>query len=463
MSTLLDRHEEAFGTYDGPLLPRLRPFAVAHRGLLAGAVAAILAATATQLAFPSLLRSATDALTGRAGAMGIDTVLALFAIAVVANAAAGRASDTLAARFAQRLIFDLRRAMFAHLQRLPMAFVDRTHVGRVMSRLQGDVNALQEFLETAIIAVGDLVLLIGIAVVLVVIDWQLALVCLTLLPGLAIVRAIWLPRARATFTRAREMSSIVNGALAENIAGVRVVIGARRERENLARFAVLAEENRRAQTDASLAAQSMTPIVDTLTGIAIAATVAGGGWLVERGAIDLGVVVAFIFYVQRFFDPIRTVAQQYTMLQRAATAARRIFEVLDVPVTLGDAATALDPPTIEPVIELAGVTFGYRPDRPVVHDLDLRIAAHESVALVGATGSGKSSIAALICRLYDVDAGAVRIGGHDVRDLSGAALGRIVATVLQEPYLFTGTVADNIRYARTDLDDEAVAAAAARR
>lgn len=460
MSIRDDPREAAFGRYDGPIIPRLKPFALAHRRLFMGAVLAILTATATQLAFPSLLRSATDALTGRPGAMGIGGVLLLFAIAVVANAVAGLASDILAARFAQRLIFDLRRAMFEHLQRLPMAFVDRTHVGRVMSRLQGDVNALQEFLETSIIAVGDLALLIGIAVVLLVLDWQLAIVCLTLIPGLAIVRAFWLPRARDAFTHARELSSVVNGALAENIAGVRVVIGARRENENLRRFAKLAESNREAQTRASFSAQSMTPIVDTLTGATIAGTVAGGAWLLGRGIIDLGVLVAFIFYVQRFFDPIRTVAQQYTMLQRAMTAAQRIFEVLDVPVTLSDRAGAVDPAAIEPLIVLEGVSFGYRPGRPVLHGIDLSIRSYESVALVGPTGSGKSSIAALVRRLYDVDAGAVRIGGHDVRDLTGKALGRVVATVLQEPYLFTGTIADNIRYTRTEIDDAAVIDAA---
>ncbi|WP_010543623.1 ABC transporter ATP-binding protein [Sphingomonas elodea] len=460
MSAVQDPREAAFALYQGPILPRLRPFARLHRRLLLAAVVAILASTATQLAFPSLLRSATDALTGKAGALSMPAVLTVFVIAIIANAAANLASDILAARFAQRLIFDLRRAMFAHLQQLPMSFIDRTHVGRVMSRLQGDVNALQEFLETSIIAVGDFVLLVGIAIVLLLLDWQLALVCLTLLPGLAIVRALWLPRARRTFARAREWSSIVNGALAENIAGVRVVIGTRREAENLRRFAQLAETNRIAQTEASLAAQTMTPIVDTLTGLAMMGTVAGGAWLLGRGIIDLGVLVAFIFYVQRFFDPIRTVAQQYTMLQRATTAAQRIFEVLDAPVTLSDRPDAIDPGGIEPSIVFENVSFGYRPDRPVLHGVDLAIAPHESVALVGPTGSGKSSIAALVRRLYEVDDGAVQIGGHDVRDLTDAALGRIIATVLQEPYLFTSTVAENIRYARTEASDAAVIEAA---
>lgn len=452
--------EEAFGEFTGGIGPHLRPFAARHSPLFAAALAAILAAMATQLAFPSLLRSATDTLTDKPGATPIGIVLALFAAAIMANSLASYASDMLSARFAQRLIFDLRRAMFAHLQRLPMAFIDRTHVGRVMSRLQGDVNALQEFFESSIVAIGDLALLLGIAVVLLLLDWSLALVCLTLIPGQMIVRAFWVPRARMTFVRARELSSIVNGALAENIAGVRVVIGARREAENLNRFTVLAEENRHAQIRASLAAQTMTPIVDTLTGIATAATVVGGAWLLRGGDIDLGIFVAFVFYVQRFFDPIRTISQQYTMLQRATTAAHRIFEVLEVPVALSEKPDALDPSALEPSIEFRDVNFSYRAGQPVLHDLTLDIRPHETIALVGATGSGKSSIAALVRRLYDVDDGAVLIGGHDIRDLSDAALARTVATVLQDPYLFTGTVEENIRYARQGVGSEAVADAA---
>ena len=453
--------EELFARFDGTVARRLGRFVAPHRRLFVIAALAVCAAVLAQLCFPALIRAAIDTIVDKAGAWPLPTVLALLAAAIVANAAAGYASDVAAARLAQRIIFDLRRAMFAHLQRLPMAFMDRAHVGRIMSRLQGDVNALQEFFETSIIAVGDLALLVGITVVLFVLDWHLALVAVLLVPALAGVRALWLPRARATFARARDMSSTVNGALAENIAGVRVVIGARREPENLRRFTTLADANRTAQIEAALTAQAMTPAVDVLTGLAMTIATLGGAWLVSSGRIDLGVMVAFIFYVQRFFDPIRTVAQQYTLMQRATAAAHRIFEVLDIPVSLFERDNAADPERIVPAIEFRAVRFGYRPGRPVLHDLSFTIRPHETVALVGPTGSGKSSIAALVRRFYDVDSGAVLLGGHDVRDLTFAALGRTVATVLQEPYLFSGSVIDNIRYSSGATRDRAIDAAVA--
>jgi ATP-binding cassette subfamily B protein len=453
--------DELFAPFDRGISRRVGAFVTPHRAILVLALLTILAFVATQLSFPSLIRAAVDSIVGKRNAMSLPTLLALFSLAICANAAAGYASDVTAAKLAQRVIFDLRRAMFEHLQRLPMAFMDRVHVGRIMARLQGDVNALQEFFETSIIAVGDLALLFGITFVLILLDWQLALVALMLVPALALVRALWLPRAQATFAHARDLSSTVNGALAQNISGVRVVIGARREAQNLDRFTRLADANQHAQVKSSLVAQAMIPVVDILTGLATTVVILGSVWLVSAGRIDVGVMIAFIFYVQRFFDPIRTVAQQYTLMQRATAAAHRIFEVLDIPVTLTDAPDAIALPRLTPSIEFRGVTFGYKPGRPVLHDLSFTIAPNETVALVGPTGSGKSSIAALVRRFYDVWEGAVLVDGHDVRALTFASLGRTVASVLQEPFLFSGSVADNIRFASGASNDAVVDAARA--
>jgi len=456
------RGEEAFATIDGAVMHRLAPFIRPYRHLLIVALAAVLAFVATQIGLPWLIRRVVDVIVGKPGGLSLNGLLVAFVALIGVNAASGYANDVTSARLAQRIIFDLRRAMFAHLQRLPLTFLDQTHVGRIMSRLQGDVNALQDFFETSISSVGDLALLGGIVVILFVMEWRLALLTLAVIPALLFVRARWLPAARATFVAARDASSIVNGALAENIAGVRVVQGARRERVNLDDFREKTEANFRAQIASSWAAQTMVPVVDVLTGIAFVVVVAGGGWLALGGRIDIGVMVAFIFYVQRFFDPIRTLSQQYTMLQRAMAAAQRIFEVLDVPVTLDERADAVDPGRLNPEIVFDNVSFGYRPGRPVLRDISLRIAPHEVVALVGPTGSGKTSIASLIHRFYDVTAGAVRIGGVDVRDLTFAALGRNVTIVLQEPFLFTGTVLDNIVYATEGAGrTEAIAAAQA--
>jgi ATP-binding cassette subfamily B protein len=454
-----EEREEMFVPITSGVVERLKPFIRPHRRLAYAAVATILLFVGAQLTIPLLIKAAVDALLGKPG-WSLGSIMLAFAGVIVLNSLANYASDVTAARLAQRIIFDLRREMFAHLQRVSQSFMDRSHVGRIMSRLQGDVNALQEFFETSVNAVGDLALLIGIVGVLFALEWRLALLTLLLGPVLIGVRALWLPRARVVFARARDASSIVNGALAENIAGVRVVQATRREELNLVDFDRKASENRDSQIAAAWTAQIMVPTIDALTGVALGIVALGGAWLVLEGRTDVGVMVAFIFYVQRFFEPVRTLSQQYTAGQRATTAAQRIFEVLDVPVDIVDPPHAPALEAHEPSIELRDVTFGYRQGLPILEHFSLAIAPCEVVALVGPTGSGKSSIASLICRLYDVWDGAVTIGGQDVRAVQHQSIARKVVMVLQEPFLFTGTVEENIRFTTPGVSHDDVVNAA---
>lgn len=221
-------------------------------------------------------------------------------------------------------------------------------------------------------------------------------------------------------------------------------------------------ENFGAQIASAWCAQIMVPTIDLLTGLAMGIVTLGGAWAVLHGHTDVGVVVVFIFYVQRFFEPIRTLSQQYTMAQRAATAAQRIFEVIDTPLDIVDDPQAPLLAAVPPSVELRGVTFGYRPGQPILQDFDLAIEPHQVVALVGPTGSGKSSIAALIGRLYDVWDGAVLVGGQDLREVQLESISRKVVMVLQEPFLFTGTIEENIRFStRSATYDQIVAAAKA--
>ena len=454
---LQDEEEETFAAFDRTVVARISGFVRPYHARLYAALAAVGLFVLCQLAVPLLIRAGIDSAVR--GGEGLHRVIALFAIVLAANAVAGYWQENWAARLAQQVIFDLRSAMVRHLQSVSLGVLDQTHVGRIMSRLQGDVNACQEFLETSVSAVGDLFLLLGICVVLVWLDWRLGAVTLTVLPVMVAIRAVWLPRVQATFRRAKDASSIVNAALAENINGIRTVIGARREDVNLAAFEAKVAANRDAQIAAAHRAHAMAPAVEALTGLALAAIVLGGGWGVATGRIALGMMVAYIFYVQRFFEPIRTLTQQYTVMQRAMAGGQRILEVLDVPVHVADAPDATALTVREAGIELAHVTFGYRPDRPVLYDVSLRLAPGEVGALVGPTGSGKTSIAGLIKRFYDVWSGSVRVGGFDVRSVTQASLGRTVGMVLQEPFLFTGTVLDNIRL-NSGAPREAVIAAA---
>jgi ATP-binding cassette subfamily B protein len=439
--------EDIYAPFDSSVFRRIAQFIAPYKLAFAGAIAAVLAFVAAQVSIPYVIRAAVNSAVHKPGSYPINDVALIFVGVIAVNAVVSYVQEVSSARLAQRVIFDMRRTMFAHLQDVSLSFLDQTHVGRIMSRLQGDVNALQEFFETSIAAIGDLVLLFGIIFVLLFMEWRLALVTLLVLPAMIGIRAIWLPQAKIKFRRARDTSSIVNGTLAENIGGVRIVQGSRREIVNLQDFTAKADDNFQAQVDVAWTSQIMVPTVDILTGFAMAAVVVVGSRLVMHGEMDLGVMVAFIFYVQRFFDPIRTVSQQYTMMQRAMAASHRILELIDVPVAIQDGPDAVALTAAELGVEFRDVTFGYKPGLPVLKNLTLSVAPKQVVALVGPTGSGKTSIASLIHRFYDVGAGAVLVGGQDVRDVTLDSLGRKIAIVLQEPFLFTGSVLENIRYA----------------
>ncbi|HEY9234672.1 MAG TPA: ABC transporter ATP-binding protein [Phenylobacterium sp.] len=437
--------EDIFGTFDTGVAKRFLGMMGPHKRSFMFAVIAVLASAASVVAIPALIGRAVDAAVARDGAL-LDRTLIAFAALVVVYSAAFFLEQWLSARLAQRVIFDIRRKMFDHFQDVSLSFMDKTHVGRIMSRLQGDVNALQEFLESSTGAVGDLAMLVGITAVLISMDWRLGLLTLTVLPLLILVRAIWLPFSKKSFRDARDASSTANSALAENINGVRTVQETRREAMNYELYQEKAHENFKAQAGAAWMTQIMVPTVDILTGFAMAIVVVVGGNAVLGGRLEVGVMVAFIFYVQRFFDPVRMLSMQYTIMQRAMAAGHRIFEVLDVKVTIQDKAGALPLQDAPATVEFKDVTFGYDPARPVLHDINLKVNPREVVALVGPTGSGKTSIIALTHRFYEVDKGQVLVGGHDVRDLTLDSLGKTIGMVLQEPFLFTGTIEENIRY-----------------
>ena len=459
----VSQDEEMFGrAFDGRVIRRFLEFCYPYRASLAVAVVSVLVYTATQVAIPLVILYAIDnALIEGSQDRGLLQVIVLaFAGIVTLNYGANFLQEILVGRAAEKVLIDLRRAMFTHLQRVSLSFMDRTEVGRLMSRLQSDVNALQEFLESSVFAVGDLVLLVGIVAVLLFLNWDLGLLTLSIVPILFVMRVIWLPRARDAFMKAREANSIANGALAEAIHGVRTVQGMVREGVNFALYNDRAWQNMVAHLRAAKFAQINVPIVDTLTGGAMAIVIVVGGDQVLGGTLDLGVMVAFIFYVQRFFDPIRSLTLQYSFMQRAMVSGQRILEVLDVPVAVKNKPDAIDMVECEGAIEFDNVTFGYVKDQPVLRNISFKVAPGETVALVGPTGSGKTSATALVHRFYDIWDGSVRVGGHDVRDVTQESLGQHVAMVLQEPFLFTGTVFENIRYRRADATRQAVIDAA---
>lgn len=455
--------EEIFGkVFDKNIVKRIWAFVEPYQSKVWLAVAAVLTFTAMQLIIPLIIRYAIDhgMQQGTQGNVLLYALLAFLA-AILINYAASYAQETLVGNVAEDVLFDIRRAMFTHLQRVSLSFMDKTEVGRLMSRLQGDVNSMQEFLETSVLSVGDITLLIGIVAVMLYLDFGLGLLTLSALPVLFVVRLFWLPKARLSFMAAHETNSIASGALAEAIHGVRAVQGMDRQSVNFMLFDDKAKANLRTHLHAARLAQVMVPIVDTLTGIAMALVIVVGGARVLNQALDVGVMVAFLFYIQRFFDPIRSLTLQYSVMQRAMASGQRLTDVLDVRVDITDKPDAkVLSPDMDGSVEFRDVVFGYNPKHPVLKNVSFRVNPGETVALVGPTGSGKSSCMSLIHRFYDVQQGSVMVGGHDVRDLTQESLGRQIAMVLQEPFLFTGSVLENIRYHKTDATREQVIEAA---
>ena len=457
------QEEQLFGrVFDPNVLRRFIPFVRPYKRQLVFALLAVILFTGTQLAVPLVIRGAIDnaLVAGEASRTALYIAAAIFAAVILVHYVANYTQERLASEIGERVLFDMRRAMFEHLQRISLSFMDKTEVGRLMSRLQGDVHALQEFLESSIFAVGDVILLTGIIGVILALNLPLGILTLAIVPLLFIVRFLWLPKAREAFVSARLAISTTNGALAEGINGVRTVQAMAREDINYVLFDDKAKSNLRSQVRATRFAQIMIPIVDTLTGVAMGVVVVVGGTMVLDQTLELGIMVAFIFYVQRFFAPIRSITMQYSVMQRAMASGNRIFEVMDVKIDVDDKPDAHELDDIDGKIEFQDVTFGYEKDRPILRNVTFTVNPGETVALVGPTGSGKTSITALAHRFYDIWDGRILIDGHDVRDVTQASLGKHIAMVLQEPFLFTGTILENIRYRTADATMEQVERAA---
>ncbi len=455
--------EEMFGkAFDGNIIKRIWAFVHPYRRQVLLSVAAVLTFTAMQLLIPLIIRYAIDHGMQPGGShQALTFAMIAFLAAILINYCASYWQEMLVGNVAEEVLFDIRKAMFSHLQRVSLSFMDKTEVGRLMSRLQGDVNSMQEFLETSVLSVGDITLLFGIVFVMLYLDFKLGLLTLSVLPILFVVRLFWLPLARKSFMAAHETNSVAAGALAEAIHGVRAVQSMDRQGVNFTLYDDKARANLKAHLTAARYAQVMVPIVDSLTGVAMALVIVVGGARVLNQALDVGVLVAFLFYIQRFFDPIRSLTLQYSVMQRAMASGQRLTEVLDVPVEIRDAPDAKElSADMDGSVEFRDVVFGYHPKHPVLKHVSFKVNPGETVALVGPTGSGKSSCMSLIHRFYDVQQGQVLVGGHDVRDLTQDSLGNQIAMVLQEPFLFTGTVFDNIRYHKVEATREQVIEAA---
>ena len=377
-------------------------------------------------------------------------VITLLAAVLVRLALQGLQSYNVQA-VGQRLTARIRDDLFAHAMALSLRFHDRTPVGKLLTRLTSDVDALAEVFGSGAVGVlADLVTLLVIAITMLSIEWRLGLLLLSAQVPV-VFGMLWLQRRyrRANY-RVREELSQLNADLQENLQGLEVVQMFRREAVNSQRFAVTTNRYRNAVSGTILYDSAISAMIEWVALVAVAAVLALGGTMVTRGLLGLGTLTTFILFSQRLFDPLRQLAERFTQIQGGLTAVERIGELLEQPVEIRDRPTALAP-AATPAREGAGevvfenVSFAYRPDEPILSDLSFRISPGEHVALVGPTGSGKTTVIRLLCRLYEPQAGRILLDGVDIRELPQASLRQRLGVVLQDTFLFSGSVADNLR------------------
>ena len=456
----LDQEDEGGQLYDHQVVVRLMAYFKPHWRLLLLTTAAMLVYTTTVVAMPWLIKEIIDGYIRREDLSGLNRIGALFVAIAAIQFGANYVHLRSMAFIGVRVLLKLRTELFRHIHRLSMSFFDRSEVGMTMSRVQNDVHQIQDFLSIVVLTLADVLSIAGIITAMVLMDAQLAVITLSVVPLLFILLAVWQRYARRTFMRVRRAIAVVNSGLQENISGVRVVQSLNREDANIRRFGDANRENLGANLEASRYTAALMPSVEVLSALGLALVVFFGGRMVLAGSLDVGVLVAFALYIQRFFDPVRNLTMQYGSLQRAMASGARVFELLDVEPDFVDKPGAIEVDKVAGDVRYEGVGFRYEPETPVLEGIDLHARAGETVALVGPTGAGKTTLVSLLLRFYDVTEGRITVDGHDIRDVSQDSLGRQMSVVLQEPYLFSGTVRENIRYNRVDATDEQVEAAA---
>lgn len=438
----------------------LRPYRL-HILLAFGAMLLVVTA---QVAGPQLIGAAIDGGV-RTGDLGIVSMQALIYLGVLVAGMIGQIGMFNLMAFAgQNVIQDLRNQLFEHLQRLSLSFFASYETGRLISRVISDVNVLREAINFAVIGVlRDLFSLFGIIFAMLAINAQLTVIALFAVPIMLVIANFWRVHARKSYVRVRTTVADVNAELAESINGVRVVQSFAREQYNYDRFRN--EINRRnldANIRTGLVAALFFPTIEMVAGVAVGALIWLGGNLVLQQALTAGTLVTFVLYIEQFFFPIRMLAQRYNTFQAVMAAGEKIFTLLGTEVDVKDAEGAYELPVIEGHVRFENVTFSYDGATPVLNRMNLDVPAGTTVALVGHTGAGKSTIVNLLLRFYDVTSGRITIDGHDIAQVTQQSLRRQAGVVLQQTFLFSGTVMDNIRYGRLDAaDDEVIAAAKA--
>lgn len=453
--------------YDPKVVRRLVSFIMPYRAQFALAAFLMLTNSAAAVAGPYLVKVALDAGIEGGSLAALRQAVLLYLLAAAVQWTSIYLRVNLMAHVGQSIIYDLRARLFEHLQALSLSFYSHYSVGRVITRVINDVGVLRDFITWALLAIArDLFTLLGIIFAMLAMNLRLSVMVLALLPLMAVATVAFRSRARQNYRKVRAAISWVNSVLAENINGVRVVQAYSRQPVNYAHFRdEVNGNNLETNLKAARISAGFPAVIDLIGSLAVVLVVWLGGAAViaedPAQGITAGVLVAFVLYVGRFFEPIRDLSQRYDTFQSTMAGGERIFTLLEAPIEVQDCEDALDIPAIRGEVLFERVSFHYIDDpTPVLQDIDLHVRAGETVALVGETGAGKSTLVKLLSRLHDPSRGRILIDGYDLKAITQHSLRSQMGIVLQDPFLFNGTVRENIRFGRLEATDEEVEAAA---
>ena len=410
---------------------------------------------------PWLLGNAIDTFIMHRSLKGIGTTVLELAAVYAVSWAAGLGESLIMQIVSQKALRVLRQELFEHMQTLSLSFFDRRPHGELMSRLTNDIDAINRALMQSVTGlVSGMLTLVGVIVMMFVLNPLLALGSLTVLPFMVLMTTVVAGRTRRGFRELQKRLSVMNGVMEETLTGEQVVQAYGQEKAAIAQFEKTNVDVRDVGTRVQIISMLVPPLMGVLSNLDIAVVAGFGGWLALRGLVSVGNIAAFAVYARRFAEPLRTLADLYNTIQSALAGAERVFEVLDEKPEVTDAAGAVDPGRISGDVEFAHVDFGYLPDTPVLKDITLAAHPGQTIALVGPTGAGKTTIVNVLSRFYDILGGCIRIDGRDIRELKVDAVRRQLGIVLQDTFLFSNSVMENIRYGRLDASDEECIAAA---
>ncbi|MEM7030722.1 MAG: ABC transporter ATP-binding protein [Chloroflexota bacterium] len=440
---------------------RLLEYLSPYRAQLIGVAILVLITTGLNLAGPILIGRAIDQHIMAANVTGLTSTVLTLLVVYTGAGIASLIQAVIMVSIGQSFVADIRATLFSHIQTLSMVYHDRHQVGDLMSRVSNDTEAINRVLSNGLIEFTTNVLMLGgIIIAMVILNWQLGLGTLIILPLMVFITGQITTRSRKAFRGVQRNLGGLNAVMEESITGLRVIKAFAREDDTLEKFEKINAQNRKVGIKADMITAALGPMFTTMSILTIAAVAWLGGWLALRGVVQIGVLATFIIYIRIFFRPMRGIAMLYNALQSALAGAERIFTVLDVEPAITDKPDANPLPDIKGEVTFQDVSFAYEADKPVLMDVDLHVEPGQTIALVGPTGAGKTTIISLLGRFYDVTKGSILVDQFDIRDVQQDSLRQQLGIVLQDTFLFSGTVIENIRYGRLNASDDEVFEAA---